>query len=87
MEELTISDCEILTEALSSWETNTGGLVGELMIGMLATKEMREKPEFLSMEEERKAKDANTKRTRAEASILLKAKLIAMKNQIIAASV
>lgn len=84
MEDLTISDIDILMEGLTAWEANTGGMVGDLLLHLVVDKDTRESDKFKSEEAKREAEKAVIKATRMEASVLLKAKLIGMKNVAVA---
>ena len=81
MDKLTLSDIDILIEALSAWESNTKELLGDMVMNLMIGKEGRDRPEFKLAEESRKAKSEVEKTTRIEAPIMLKAKLINMKTQ------
>ena len=76
-----LEEIKDLMSALDSWESDDGGeLLSTLMGGMLTPKEKQE--EYL---EERKIKAEETtqaKEARKERSILLKAKLISMRDAV-----
>lgn len=86
METLTISEMDILVEALTAWETKDASseMVGSLITGLLMPKDAREDPKFIQEEELRKSKTELATATRKEASIMLKAKLLTLKTQMIA---
>lgn len=87
MEDLTLTDLDILIESLTAWEADASALVGDLIVNMVASKEMRETDEFKQQAAVREHDSSVKKATRAEASIMLKAKLITIKNQLIAESI
>ena len=84
MEDLTLTDLDILIESLTTWEADASALVGDLIVHMVASKEMRETDEFKQQAATRESSSALKKATRAEASIMLKAKLMGIKNHLIA---
>jgi hypothetical protein len=84
MNGLTIKDIEVLMEALEAWEREEGlkGVVGIMIGGLMAPdKEAREKI-FAEQEEKAKEKHELTKANK-EIAILLKAKLLLMKQELL----
>lgn len=81
--ELTSKEINIIIEALEAWENKDTGLgfAMDLMSLIVLPKETRESPEFQKTEEERTAKQELEKRERKETSLLLKAKLVGMKQE------
>jgi len=86
MEELTISDIDILMKGVSAWEADTNGQMGDLFKAILIPKEQQESEEYKMREEEEKLKRTQDLAGRQEAAVLLKAKLIGLKNKLVAAN-
>lgn len=81
---LTIEDLDILTEALSAWESkdDMGEMAGELIGAMLCKDDPAAKQKMEGDLAKRKAKFQTMKARRAEDSVLIKSKLIQMKRGI-----
>lgn len=86
MEDLNLEDVNLLIEAIGSWESSptTTGMMGDL-IGMSLAPSKEKAEEFLEERKEREADKAEERQRRKERAILLQAKLIYLKDHIIAA--
>jgi len=84
MENLTLTDIDILIEALTTWETKDWGsdVLMDLVGSMIFPKGSKGEAEEKQRQEEMKVKSAIDKKGRQEASILLKAKLIQLKGSL-----
>lgn len=87
MENLTAKEIDTIIEALESWENKDWGsdlmfsLMGPILIGKDSSPEMKVK--FENDERIRKEKLEQDKRERKEISLMLKAKLVQIKRQMI----
>ncbi len=84
--QLIIKDLDILIEALDAWENKemAGEMMGELMTMMMLGKDatQEDKAEYEINRDAKREKAEFEKRERKETSLLLKAKLIMLKQEI-----
>jgi hypothetical protein len=80
--EFTEAEIDIIIKGLESWESNFGNAVMGGMMEMLLPKETRESEEFLATKAEREAKEKRESSLRKEQAIMLKAKLIQLKQKV-----
>ena len=83
--ELTIREIDILIEAMGAWESReaAGDLMRGLVIGMISKDDEDRKKLFHEQEEEKNQRELEKQKER-EISILIKAKLIRLKDTITA---
>ncbi len=88
MGKLTITDLDILIDALGAWEKMATSPVGlmESIIKTIIPFEIQDTEEFRSAREEQMEATAAEARAQVETATLLKAKLIEMKNEFLAAN-
>ena len=85
MEDLTLSDIDILTDSLSLWEKKMPpGLMAQSMAGLATALESDNREEGVAKVDEIEKRVHEMERARMESSALLKAKLIAIKNHLMA---
>ncbi len=84
--QLTIKDLEILIESLDAWENKeiAGEMMGELMSMMILGKDVtqEDKAQYEIDRDVKREKAEFEKRERKETSLLLKAKLVMLKQEI-----
>ena len=86
--ELDRSDLDVLIEAVETWESSDalGEFMGDMVMAMVGPKDGPEREEWQRKREveraDRKRKQDDEKRVRKERSILLRAKLIALRDGV-----
>ena len=87
MADLTNADLDVLIEAVEAWESkdSLGEFMGDMVEAMVGPREGPEREEWLRKrahdKQERQQKTTEAKRVRKERSILLRAKLIALRDR------
>jgi hypothetical protein len=82
-EKLNAQECQILIEALDAWiNKDFGGDMLSSFLGAMMVKGESEKAAYLAEEAKHRAKATEARKLREEQAIILKAKLLAMRDAI-----